>query len=101
MVVGIDPMQEVKDCLVKEGLGLHECTAKFARDSPASGADGLKVCVCVCVCVRVCVCVCVCVCVGVPACVPTCVPTGVCIYVLKVCAERAYRDLVHCLAKET
>ncbi len=55
-MVGIDPMQEVKDCLVKEGLGLHECTAKFARDSPASGADGLKVRVCVCVC-GTCVCV--------------------------------------------
>ena len=55
-MVGIDPMQEVKDCLVKEGLGLHECTAKFARDSPASGADGLKVRVYVCVC-GTCVCV--------------------------------------------
>ena len=43
MVAGMDPMQEVKDCLIKEGLGLHECTAKFARDTPTSGADGLKV----------------------------------------------------------
>jgi|NorSeaMetagenome_1021524.scaffolds.fasta_scaffold338545_1 hypothetical protein len=43
MVAGMDPMQEVKDCLIKEGLGLHECTAKFGSDTPASGADGLKV----------------------------------------------------------
>ena len=43
LIVGLDPMQEVKDCLVNEGLGLHECTAKFASDNPSSGADGLKV----------------------------------------------------------
>ncbi len=43
MVAGMDPMQEVKDCLIKEGLGLHECTAKFGSGTPTSGAHGLKV----------------------------------------------------------
>ena len=41
-VVGVDPMQEVKDCLIHDRLQLHECTAKFAKSDPKTGADGLK-----------------------------------------------------------
>ena len=48
--MGIDPLQEIKDCLVKEGLALHECTSKFATDNPTTGADGLKVRVRACTC---------------------------------------------------